>query len=210
MSTYLRERLKPNGDAIITAREENGFSQTDLAKRVRASQATISRVEAGEESKTELLIRIANVLHLPLSGIASSPLQVDVESSRTFQARKCIIKGIATRQIPTGGRVLTTDKERIDVRDYVECEWDCEEYRELGLDPSEADAVWRSLIADGIIEYAEGCHFVTMPTIEEFEHLIFLDYGNLIGLTSMAIRLPFTQRQTLATALEDLRDTCAG
>jgi transcriptional regulator with XRE-family HTH domain len=56
------------GDAILRARLEKGWSQTELARRVGTKQANISRIEAGLANPTLKLIQsICSALDLEIS-----------------------------------------------------------------------------------------------------------------------------------------------
>lgn len=56
------------GDRVRSAREEAGFSQTQLGMLTFRRRATISNIETGKSEATLLtLVRIADALHKPLS-----------------------------------------------------------------------------------------------------------------------------------------------
>lgn len=53
------------GDAVLRARLEKGWTQTELARRVGTKQANISRIEAGLANPTlELVHKVCKVLDL--------------------------------------------------------------------------------------------------------------------------------------------------
>ncbi len=61
------------GDAVLRARIERGWSQTELARRVGTKQANISRIESGLGNPTfNLLQKILKVLDLEVHFIPSS------------------------------------------------------------------------------------------------------------------------------------------
>lgn len=60
------------GDIIRTRREELGWSQHDLGKRVGVSQVAIKKIEAGTTQKSKFLPKVAEVLGLSLSDLDRS------------------------------------------------------------------------------------------------------------------------------------------
>ena len=64
------------GDAILRARIQHGWTQTELAERVGTKQANISRIEAGQGNPTlNLLQKLMRVLELDVNFTpAQSPL----------------------------------------------------------------------------------------------------------------------------------------
>jgi len=77
------------GEAIRRLREERGLSQSELAKRSRLTQATISRIESGSRrGDIETLAVLAAGLGLALWILVKKAegirLIIDVAASRSF------------------------------------------------------------------------------------------------------------------------------
>ena len=53
---------------LIKAREEQGITQSELAKKIGSSQSSIARIEAGNANPTvEFLVKIASALNKELN-----------------------------------------------------------------------------------------------------------------------------------------------
>ena len=61
-TTKFARDSKQLGNLIRSIRKENGLTQTQLAEKVNLRQATISDIENGQSSYTDLIFKILNVL----------------------------------------------------------------------------------------------------------------------------------------------------
>lgn len=65
--SWISDNLQNIGDRVRQLRLERNLTQEQLYLAARISRWTLQRVEAGEESKTSTLLRIAKVLDVPLA-----------------------------------------------------------------------------------------------------------------------------------------------
>ena len=96
------EGMKP-GELIKQARENRGWSQNDLAKRVKISQPAIKKIESGETQQTKFLPKIAEVLELDI-GLLDSSLKRSPNDTSERMGR--------TLMTPDGARVELSDVDQ--------------------------------------------------------------------------------------------------
>ena len=107
-----KEALKARfalGDAVLRARIERGWSQTELAARVGTKQANISRIEAGLANPTlDLIQKIIRVLEL---GIEFPPLFYSTAHPAFPYSPKSVIVHSWSRAIRDATNNQTKDEE---------------------------------------------------------------------------------------------------
>lgn len=75
------------GEVIRLRREELGWSQQELGKRVGVSQVAIKKIEAGTTQKSKFLPKVAEVLGLNLSDLDKSLVHGAGATYRSIDAR---------------------------------------------------------------------------------------------------------------------------
>jgi transcriptional regulator with XRE-family HTH domain len=65
--SWISDNLRGIGDRVRQLRLERNLTQEQLYLAARIRRWTLQRVEAGEDSKTSTLLRIAKVLGVPLA-----------------------------------------------------------------------------------------------------------------------------------------------
>ena len=72
--------MRVNAERIIRQREEQGWSQTQLAKEAGVASGTMSRVERGMEANPATVKRVADALGLTVADIRAPAARVTVAS----------------------------------------------------------------------------------------------------------------------------------
>jgi transcriptional regulator with XRE-family HTH domain len=74
-----RRRLRPNGAAIRSLREKDGWHQPDFAREVRITQAALSNIEREKRGARPATIhRIARALRVPVAAITREYDETDM------------------------------------------------------------------------------------------------------------------------------------
>lgn len=90
------------GDAVLIARMQRGWSQSELARRVGTKQANISRIEAGLGNPTLSLI------HKLLKELDLDILITPLQSSTSYKSISYADQAIAVSNWPGTGQVTST------------------------------------------------------------------------------------------------------
>ena len=80
------------GEIVKRAREAKGWSQEELARRVRISQPAIKKIESGETLQSKFLPQIAAVLDLDVN-VLIAPRSVEDDQRRIIPRRELLSNG---------------------------------------------------------------------------------------------------------------------
>src|SRR3989338_8431159 len=79
-------RLKHIGALIRDLREERGFSQSELAAKLRTSQSAVARLESGEQNlSTTTLAKISGALNRDILKLSDKSLNIEIEGGRKLR-----------------------------------------------------------------------------------------------------------------------------
>ncbi len=114
-------RLQSIGALIRDLREERGYSQLELAKKLKSSQSAIARLEAGEQNlSTETLSKISAALNRDIIRISDKSLNIEVEGGRrlsgtvTTHASKNGAVGLLCASLLNRGTTILKNMPRIE------------------------------------------------------------------------------------------------